>query len=365
MSGVSNQWNISLDFEGLSFPSTVKTVPVCNVIESVHQNLPSLQLKIHDSDGKYTRVLAGGDGTKIGLTLGDGGGGEQSSTWSVQGDPTIQHGVGYNMVTVKAVLDKVAYMRKIACGLYEGNSSSVLRKIAGEVGLSFDGGAASDKQVWLPNNKTLAGFAKHVVAHAYGGSSSVFMHSVTESGSLKFKDLTTLLGGGKTAGVGQQLEMLTYEIQSLGAVGNHNRAAGSTTAGFKADGVLDELNKIPSLKFSNFGSFSSGFQDAIGDLGGKLDHAIRDAGNTHEMFYQARHQNSRLRNTFSLDLVAMFDKFTGYELLDPAELYPQSFIHKEDINEAFSGNYIVSAKTRSLRPTQYIEKVTFTSQGAN
>lgn len=364
MPSLQDAWEIDLTIGGEPFSASPSTVPQCNIITTVHQNLPSLQLTIHDADGKFTDTLAGGDGTTLDLALGDGRGGIESATWSIQGEPQIEHGRNYYKTSVNCVLDKVGYMRRIVSGLNEGSSSEAIKKVAEEVGLKFDGDSSSDKQVWLPNNKTIAGFVKHLAGHAYKNEGSAFVHGITEGGTLKFKDLSGLLGGGTRVGVGG-IPMLTYSVLSKGAIGNHNRAAGSTTAVFKPDGVLDELNKIPALKFSNNMSFGSATQAAIGALGGKLDHAIRDAGNTHENFIKARHQNSRIRSTFTLDLHGLFDLYTGLNLLDPAEVVPLSITEGEAINTKFAGNYIVTAKTRSLTNAQYNERITFTTQGSN
>jgi hypothetical protein len=367
MHGIKNQYNCQLRIGGTEVAATPSNILALEIIENFNQNLPTLSLKIQDDSGTLVGATASGDGTPIDLVLGDGGKfGDQGSTWRIQGSPQIEHGRGCYIITINALLDAISYSRKIASGLYEGNSSQVLSKIAGESGLSFDGSSTNDNQVWLPNNRSLANFVRHVVNHAYASSQSVFVSAVAESKTLKMKDLSTLTSGGLTFGLDSSIPILTYNITSLGAIANHNRAAGSTSFGYDQEGKPIELNKIASTLMGNGLNVSSFTQGALGNIGGRLDRIIRDSGNTHKNYGQARHQNTRLRAQYNCDLHILTDVFTGVDILTPVTAYPQNLASKSNgLNQSYCGNYIVSAKTRTLVGTQYMEKLTFTSQGAN
>ena len=368
MYGIKNQYNCQLNIGGAELAATPSNILKIEIIENFNQNLPTLALTIQDDSGLFLDSTASGDGTPISLTLGDGGkSGEQSSTWRIQGSPQVDHGRSCYVITMNALLDAISYSRKIASGLYEGNSSQVLSKIAGESGLGFEGSPTSDNQVWLPNNRSLANFVRHVVNHAYSSAQSVFVAGVTEAKNLKMKDLSTLTSGGVSFGVGTGIPILSYNITSLGAVANHNRAAGSTSFGYGQDGVAIELNKITSTLIGNNLNASSFTQGALGAIGGRLDRIIRDSGNTHKKYTEAKHQNTRLRAQYNCDLHIVTDVFTGVDILTPVTAFPHNLttVNPASLNTPYCGNYVVSAKTRTLVGTQYMEKLTLTSQGAN
>ena len=364
--GVTGQWNCGLSIGGAPFAATTSNVVALNVIETIHQNLPSLQLTIKDATGQLQEAAASGDGTPIILTLGDGNKlGSTTSQWSIQGDPDIKPGSSHYVVQLRAMLDAVPFSRSISTGLFEGTANSVLGQVAAKAGLSFKGDSTSDKQVWLPNNKTLAGFAKHIVGHAYAGKQSGFVSGVTENKQLRLLNLSTAKAGGKVFSVTPgTIPIRGYEIKSKGAWGNHNRAAGATSSTWTKEGVLTELNKITQKRFSSNFGFSPAFAKSIGELGGRLDTMIRDAGNVHEKFIDARHQNSRIRDMFTCDLIIFTDVHSGVNILDTVTAYPPSLV-ADTFNLPYCGNYVVTAKTRSLVDPSYVERITLTTTGRN
>jgi hypothetical protein len=366
MHGIKDQYNMSMNIGGVDYPCMASNIENISVFENYATNLPTLNITIMDDSGIFVESTAGGDGTPIQLVFGDGGReGESSSSWVITGNPEISHAKGYYRIKINAVLNNIAYMRKIANGLYEGSSNTALSKLAGEAGLKFNGDSASDSQVWLPNNKTLAGFARMIAGHAYGGSQSVYALGVTIDGELRFKDLSKIQGGKQIGGQG--LQILSWDITSKGAIGNHNRAAGSTSAGYKPDGVLKELKEVSTTLGNGKLSFSSFFKGAIGDFGGKLDKLPRDSGNSHEKYQEARYQNSRLRAMYSLDLHVLVNTFSGLNVLSGANINLPDIItspNSTGVNKSYSGNYIVSAKTTTLINSSYYERITFTTQEA-
>ena len=366
--GVEGQWEASLLIGGMPFPINPSTVPTLNLISTVHQNLPSLQLTLMDTEGEFAKILAQGDGTPIALTLGDGKSGITTADLIIQGNPHIKHGASAFVCTISAVANAVSYMRKIPKGPYEGTANGAIKKLASEAGLSFQGDSTADKQVWLPNGKPIAGMVKNIMHHAWNGDSSAFVNAVTPEKKLILKDLGALKGasGEMFGGPDAQIPMLDWQVVSKGGAANHNRGGGSTSVGFDSEGVVKELNKVPVKLLSNSLGLGAATAAALGDLGGKIDSIVRSAGNTHEKFHEAVHQGTRIRSQFNLDLIVLSDIHSGAELLSVVGAVPPSFSAKKiGPMPEFSGSFVVSAKTQSLTRSRYFERITLTTQGGS
>ena len=306
MYGVKNQWNASLAIGGKFYPVNPTTVPSLVWFENIHQHLPSLKLSLIDRDGTFGSIASSGDGVPIDITLGDGGvSGEVSSRFNIQGQPQITHGGGHNILHINAVLDAVPFLRKVASGLFEGSSTDTLAKVAGQAGLGFSGISTADSQIWLPNNKTLAGFVRSVAQHGWIGAGHAVVPAVTDQFKLIYRDITNPISSGEIFSSSPDsgtIQILDWEASSVAAQANHNRGYGSTSSYFGADGIFKEFNKIAMTLFNNFLGASSININAIGELGGRLDNMIRPAGNTHEKYEEALHENRRIRSLYASDL---------------------------------------------------------------
>lgn len=367
MYGVKNQWNASLSIGGKFYPINPSTVPTIQWFENIHQHLPSLNLVLMDKDGTFGSIASTGDGVPIEITLGDGGrSGETSSRFNIQGQPQITHGRGYNLLHINAVLDAVPFLRRVVSGLYEGSSSATLAKVAGQVGLGFSGVSTSDSQVWLPNNKTLAGFVRSVAQHGWIGQGRAVVPAVTDQFKLIYRDITNPLSSGETfasreGGRGVHT-ILDWEASSLAAQANHNRGYGSTSSFFGADGIFKEFNKVAMTLFNNFLGASSINIDAIGQLGGRLDNMIRPAGNTHEKYEEALHENRRVRSLYASDLKVVTCTASRSELLSKVAASPHNWGSGQS-NQSLSGEYILTSRTRSIVRSKYVEMNVLTTSG--
>jgi len=365
MEGVKGQWNMALSIGGRDYPANPTTVKELFWFESIHQNLPSLSLKIQDTDGSFTTISSAGDGVPIEITLGDGDfSGETTARFNIQGPPQITHGAGYNEIKINAVLDVMPYMRKVATGLMEGSSSSVLAQLASQVGLSFEGDTTSDQMVWLPNNKTIAGFVRHVANHGWVSDGSCMVTAVTDQGKLLYKNIMAPQYSGETFGYGGQRTIVDWDATSNAMVTNHNRGYGSTSFGFDAEGVLKEIGKITFNMFSGFLGLSEANVNSLGDLGGRLDSLVRTAGNSHEKYAEAMHQNKRLRAMFSTDLNVLVAEHTDSQLLQGVHATPIDFTTLKP-SPTLTGPYILTSRTKSLVRSKYIERMTFTTSGTS
>lgn len=368
--GVEGLWDCELSIGGKEYPATTTNINELLWFESIHQSLPSLNLTFKDWTGEYAKLAAAGDGVKINITLGDGKGGKTAAVFNIQGPPQVMAGNGTYMVKVNAVLDAIEYNRKMPSGLYEGTSSDAIKKLASEAGLTPETvGNTNDSQTWLPNNKTIVNFIHSIASHAYAGDASAMIFGVTDQKKLIYGDANELIK--QDSGIKFGYDPLQGHIiiqdwngTSSGMVANNFKSYGATTAFWSPEGILQEFNKITATLFGGMFSFSNDNAQRTGDLGARLDTKPRPANNTHEKYNEAEHINSRTKAMWNIDLNMIVYQWTGLELLKAAEVVPPS--HGEPgVADMFTGKLMLTAKTKALMNSKYIERLTLTTIGGN
>lgn len=368
--GVDNLWECSLSIGGKDYPATSTNLVEYMWFESVHQALPSLNLTFKDYTGEYASIAAAGDGVIIDTTVGDGKTGSTTGKFNIQGPPKISPGNGCYLVKVNAVADAIEYNRKIPSGLYEGTSQSVISRLASEVGLTpIAETATNDSQVWLPNNNTVFNFVKSIAAHAYVGDSSAMVVGVTDQKQLVYGDANQLIKStsGLTFGYKPEegeIPIQDWEATSNGVVSNNFKAYGATTNFWSAEGILQELNKVSATLFGGTFGFSLGNASRLGDLGARIDTKPRPAGNTHDKYNEAEHINSRTRAMWNIDLNLVTYHWTNMRLLQSAYCHPQSH-GLPGAAEMVTGTLLLTARTKCLFNSKYVERLTFTTNGAS
>lgn len=366
MQGVEGQWNGQVILGGREVPLHPKSLLNLTIFNSIHQQLPSLQLAFKDDGARFVGGLGVKDGDKIEVILGDGGNSDTPSmTFNVQGDVKIKGTHSAEQIELSAVLDNVEWLRKIVTGATKGPSTAAIAKVAGMAGLSFEGDSTSDAMTWLPNNKPLAAYARHVMERGWASATSCMLLGVSDDGSLRYKDLDKIVSGGVAQNFGLNgIPVLQALVASKSDLYNNITGYGSTSTNFDAEGIFKELNKISMTLLSS--NIAAGLNNvaAIGDLGGRIFSRALDIGNVHKKWSDALHQNQRIRAQFSHDVHVLIDRVSGVKLLDLAGLELAS---KADGSTMASqtGSYVVSGFVRLLAGNRYLEKVTLTTQSTN
>jgi len=363
MQGVEGQWNGELKFDGRSISLHPRSLTKLFVINTIHQHLPSIQLGFKDDTAADVASMGLGDSSKLQLTLGDGTSDEMSATFTLIGDLRIEGDYSAEHVDVSGVLDHLPWMRKIVSGHTEGTSSDAIAKVAGEAGLQFESHQTSDKQIWLPNNRPLASFARHVMERGWASASSCMMLAVSDSSTCRYFDVDQIQSSGKLFGVDGH-PILKFQINGKADVYNNSVGYGATSTNFKPDGEFNKFTKVAVKMLSSNLSAGAANIAAIGEAGGRILSRALDTGNVHEKWNEAQHQNQRIRSMYSHDVHILSDKLSGVELLDKVQLNLLTHGGGQPM-ASHNGEYIVSAYTRGLAANRYIEKITLTSQGTN
>jgi hypothetical protein len=366
MQGVEGQWNGQVVIGGREVPLHPKSLLNLNIFNSIHQQLPSMQLAFKDDGAQFVGRLGVKDGDKIEVILGDGGSTDSPTMiFNVQGDVKIKGTHSAEQVELSAVLDHVEWLRKIVTGATKGPSTAAIAKVAGMAGLNFESHGTSDAMTWLPNNKPLASYARHVMERGWASATSCMLMGVSDDASLRYFDLDQIIGGGVSQNFGLNgIPVLQALVASKSDLYNNITGYGSTSTNFDAEGIFKELNKVGMRLLSSNVAAGLNNVSSIGALGGRIMSRALDIGNVHKKFFDAMHQNQRIRAQFSHDVHVLVDRVSGVKLLDLAGLELASKADGATMASQ-TGSYVVSGFVRLLAGNRYLEKVTLTSQSTN
>lgn len=368
--GVVGSWYLDLKIAGQNIPANPSNLPVFNIINNIHQNLPSIQLVFNDGSGTFAHFFNFKDGTPIEVSFGVEGihiyeGMKFIMLGPPQGSPT-DSSLG---IRINGVLDNIGWLRKVADKPVKGNSSDVFTKWASDVGLTVDADSTNDSMTWLTNRTNISDYLRFVAERSWASATSCIMTAVTDAGKAKFKDVDKLIQGGAKKTFSdvklddKTIPILSWEVASKQHVLNSSRAYGATTMSTKPDGTTIELNEIEVRQIGNAMGFFGEFAKEIGKVGNRILQLPPLSGNTHDKYVDAIHQNKRIKSTYGFDLKILTDTPSAVELLDVIRVVPFNPALKEPL-ENLVGNYVVTSQTKSLSKRGYVELITCTSQGA-
>lgn len=371
--GVPGNFYLDLKIGGEQIEANPSTLTQFQIINTIHQSLPSIAIGFKDGSGSMARLFKYGDGTPIDVSVGVAGGHIYKGLafailGTVKGNPT-DSSIG---ISINGVLNNMGFMRKVVDEHTKGNSSDVFKKWVEKVGLKADIDTTSDKMTWLPNRTSIADYMKHVAERAYSSATSCIITGVTDTGVAKFKDVDKIVQSKAkkifashtdTAGT-DALPIMGYDVASKTHVANSSRGYGATSMSTKMDGTVQELNKIDIRQLANSIPMSKDFKSAIGDLGNRILQLPGDSGNTHSKWNEAIHNNKRIKSAYAFDIHVLTDTPSQLELLDLATFRPTNPADRKIIKE-LDGDYIVTAITKLMHKNRFYEKLTLTSQGSN
>lgn len=366
MYGVEGQWNGLLVAAGREVPLHPKSLMEFYIFNTIHQNLPSLRVTFKDDAARFLAGQGLSDGAPVQVIMGDGGTGEVGvMNFTMLGDTRITGTHSAEQVTFSAVLDHLPWMRQIVKGEVTGTSGDAIKRVAGMAGLKTEIHSTADVMTWLPNNKPLVNYARHVMERGWASAQSCMMMSVSDSGLLRYFDIDRIGQGSssKLFGLGGH-PILSYEIDGKADLYNNAAGYGGTSTNLTPEGIFKELTQISVRMLSNNLAASARNIASVGAAGGRIMQRALDVGNVHKMFNEAQHQNQRIRNLYSHDVNILTDKVSGVELQDLVQLNLTMHGSGEPY-QGQSGSYIVTAYTRLFAANRYFEKITLTSQGTN
>ena len=374
MYGISGYYAIDLRFNNQIINASSATSRGIFIMQNVQALLPSCRIQFGDPSGQALSNQILMDGTAIALTMGKGLEDSKVATPSnfiMKGMPDpARPGVGQPDMVIRGILKGATKYLAQLDKAYSGPSSDVISQIAELCGLTPDVDATNDSMTWLPQRSSRGLFAKLVAQHGWIDDSSCMSLVVREDGTLRYKNVTTIIKGKPVAtfydivkpSSGTAHQILDHRVISKAAVFNSLASYGTTSITVGQDGSTTKYDSVSATRLSNNLSMSPTVKTDSKSVGSR--YVPSDLGNCHDQYIKAEHQNIRLRSLFSFDVEILTDEETSLGLLDLVQIDIRDSATL-DTNDAVSGNYIVTGKTRTISGNRYMEKFLLSSQGPN
>lgn len=366
MKGLMGSWALEVLADGRDLNLDPSKLTHFYLISNINQALPSLSVGFKDNTGKELDNLIG-DGVPITVSIGNPSHHVYNGLQFVaSGTPKVNPMGSVNMITFNGVLNKTKWLRKVVDKHYDGSAANVIAQLASEAGLIPDVDSSMDAMTWLPNRTSLANYANHVLQRSFSGEASALIMAVTDSGKLRLKDLNGLISGSGGLTLASNPEeghpVLAYVAVPRSNSNNSSHGYGSTTIGMNPDGSIFEGNEVAVKMMSAATSIGSSIKEAVGSLGTRINALAPLAGNTHEKWYEAIHQNMRIKSTYSFDIELLTNVPSKLELLDTPMFKPLNAATGQEAT-ALAGKYIVTCINKFIQNNRYWEKIVLTSQG--
>jgi len=368
MRGVDGHWGLEVTVGGRDLALDPSIINHFYIINNIHQQLPTINFSFKDSTGAHLDSGMG-DGAPITVSIGVPGKHMYDGlTFRMIGMPNVDPAGSINNIKINGIFDRLNFLKKVVDKPYIGTSATAIAQIAVEVGLIPDVDQTMDAMAWLPNRTSLAQYAQHIMERSYAGAANAMIMAVTDSGKLRFKGLNQIIQGS----VGKILAsdplkghpMLWWGTDSKAPASNSVGGYGMTTIGQMLDGSVFEGNKVAATMMSGaLSSISSVIQGAVGELGSRINVLAPLAGNTHDKWYEAIHQNQRVKSSYGFDMEVLTDLPAMLDLLDAPTVLPINQGTGE-LAKNYAGKYMVTALTRLITHNRYLEKIVLTAQGA-
>ena len=342
------------------------------IIENVQMSVPSVTLKFLDDKRRAGSFGAYADSTPITVKMGDGKDGA-SNTWKFRQFSFKDAGANSagELVTLTGVADLIPWFRKTIDKNFRATSSDAIKQLAQEHGISkVDVDQTDDKMNWLPDNRSIAQFARVLSDHSWAGPmASMFLALTSENGewALRYKDIMKKAGSSaKTlSSVGMMgsgdFPLWDYSIASKSGFMNSTVNYGFKVVQENMKGLADVFDKLDVTKLTSAMGIMSSVAEAVGQA--RIHFMPAAVGNTHDKYSQALHANRKSRATFSTTLQLLTDQVTGIKLLDDVKV--NLALSDGTRDEAYSGDYKVTGISRHMSKGAYVEKLVVVSQGQN
>lgn len=342
-----------------------------NLLKSLHITttfrgaLPLLSMQIDDVQHILDRIGLQ-DGIPIRVAIKPNG--KNTKTYNFRKfDHNRNQSGGSFVYTIYGYWDAPKYWLATSSEPIKGTSSDVLKEIASNCDLKFDGDATNDSQLWLPKNRPFRSWAKDIALNGWVDDDSCMVLGVDLDSTLRYKNVNNLPEPTKTV-VAYQLSKDKYtamEVEVNAASGFNNNTTGYQNMRYAQSTMADELHtQLKDLSFtpdSKSPLYNKELKDQIPR--GAVRFGPIDVGNVHDNYEKASYQNTRYRNLFNMGLDLLIQQPTEFQLGERMIFSVQNEDTGQDASN--SGNYTVSGHAIYVQGSTYAEKVSITRHGSN
>jgi len=363
---------------GVDYPLEATGFNSLKIVSSRSISVPMVEMELVDSFNFFSEKVTLADGVQLKVLLGTSQEEYDTMVFRVFSFSDPKAG-GSTSVKIIGYLDVVAYYMATANKPISGTSYNVLKAMADMAGMTFEGDATSDDQVWIPGNDRYCQWARKIVAHAYGNDMSLMALAVTPLKVMRYRDVMALdVSGDMPAFVNGDSRPKSKIFQmrdshSLSRSGSNNAsgAYGHRIVVQRANAELQTVrDAIRYKRFASFTNVAKDVRDAVKNAEGSpgvlnTQFSPIECGNVHEHYWEAQYQNARLSRLFSTGATLLVEDRTKIEVLDPVKYMPSSApgATGAEAKEQVQGIYVVTSKAVVVQMGNYFERFELYTSG--
>lgn len=364
---IADRLSLSVFIEGQELPfSDVFTFNYIHLSCGTKQALPYFVISVTDSIKWLFMSSLLKDGNRVKIVA-------QSGSIEVSNDYTFEfrlssfnekaHTNG-SIFTLEGYLDVPKFINTSSRTPLKATSSEVLKQLAELVGLTFEGVGTNDSQVWYPMNRRLFEYARYIANAGFATDNSAMLLAVDLGKTMIYRDITSMDAPKYTLGLmnfdaGHVIPVVA--VQPSISSGSLNQIAGYTMTTIEQDleaATIHLKNVAVGTTINEEGDLLVNSDLKSSGREGRVAFGMVDAGNAHENFIRARHQNRRVLSLFSFALAVVIPTITEIKVLDTVNL-ETSQVSSEDSGSSitYAGLYRVIHKVIYGQPGQLVEKL--------
>ena len=371
MSNSNANYDVQIKINGVVVPYSIKNTVLA--VQNVNVALPSARISLLDPSNIFAKDLPLNDGAILELTVGDNRTDPRNGTYRIFGTPQRSpHSDGIAQYGVHAILDAIPYISSNPLRAITGSATSAVKEIANQVGFNLiNNVSTNDVMQWLPGRKTWNGFAELLANHGWANETSALHIGVDMAKNLHFHDITQLFSKGdikmclfhgeppKKVNVPLRL-VSEYKAENHSGMQNNTFGYGLRMPETNLlSGEIKKLVNVKAMTVNNLIDMSSSVLKSIGSRG-RLDIPRISVGNSHDNFITAKHQNLRIKSTYSQVLNVLTEGCSGLTLFDMVQF---SSVSNTQTDDSVSGIYCVTGISSAIKGRRFKEKLVLTSSG--
>jgi hypothetical protein len=364
-------FRVSLYFSGVEFPFTKEShIAILHMSESSKLEIPMIRLQFTDGIQFFKNnpgLLVEASQIEIALLARE----VASATYKFRVNSLhVSPSKMGDVVDIDGYLDFPRYWIQTTNAVYKSlTSGDLLKQLATQSGLTYDGDVTSDQQTWHGGAKRIHAFCNEIANHGFSSDTSCMKLAVCFDGTMRYKDISKLDVNEPVA------KMLISDIrqgyitvvshQPKNSGGSANRKAGYKKTATEYSVVRDtpyrtHTNIAADINEGGEFNMNQDVRDLV-ESGAHQCYAI-DYGNVHDNYNRSRYQNIRGTALFNVGLDILINMpaienpkvsvFDTINITAPAE--------QSELN----GSYIVVSHAISITNSQYHEKFELTRRSA-
>ena len=369
------------------FPLNPSLLDEITLIQNNMLKVPVITITLHDTFAVQEELRVFGDGSPFSIEIG----------WEQAEEPYRSHPFRVftlpkqistefgSRIQIQGYLDIPLYFRKRVEEVWNGPSSQVLTEIAEQSSIIHEITGTDDAQVWLPDGRSYADYARFVANHGWANSESCMDLAITQIPDtlsqretndipwmLRYLDLTRQIEGPASAiffndpggeiGDLPAFSIVDIDIKNHSGFFNHWLGYGNRMGQEALTGEYHEHDQVHIIRSMHQLELNKELRSQLGIV--RREVAPIDCGNTHPNYIAAYYQNRRTKAIYPVTAEVLLLERTGIRLLDKIQL--QLAVQQTDrVNETYHGDYLVTAKSIAIAGGYYREKFELVGQGNN